>query len=122
MVGSKKLLLVDDDLIKFSRILSDSLGVYGVELAMAKDYGQALKQAQETCFDLIIIDVGLFGPFTGIDLLKAIRNMNAAVPVYVLTAYGNQYRNEAEIWGATRYLMKPLDPKKHILEPLGIAL
>jgi len=120
MTPSKKLLLVDDDLMKFCDIFQSSLKPYGVSVDMAGDFDSALEKVKTEDFDLIIIDIGLFGPFTGIDLLQAIRKFNKQTPLYVLTAYGREYELDAEAAGANRYFMKPLDPAKHILRPLGL--
>ena len=120
MEQKKKLLLVDDDLIKFSDIFQSSLQPYGVILDMAGDFDTALAKAKSRQFDLIIVDIGLFGPFTGVDLVRAIRKIDTKTPIYILTAYGQEYQEEAEQSGANRYFVKPLDPAKHILKPLGL--
>ncbi len=122
MECDKKLLLVDDDLIKFADIFQSSFKGHGVEVTMAEDFDGAIEALKNTDFDLIIIDIGLIGPFNGIDLLKAMREIDKKIPIHILTAYGDEYRKDAESLGANKYFSKPLDLKKHILEPLGVFL
>lgn len=120
MEQGKRLLIVDDDLMKFSDIFQSSLRPYGVSLDMAADFDTALDKVKSRQFDLIIIDIGLLGPFSGIELVQAIRKVDRSTPIYILTAYGQEYSEEAKQSGADQYFIKPLDPEKHILKPLGL--
>ena len=120
MAEKKRLLIVDDDLVKFADTIKSSLQVNGVEAEVVEGYDGAMEQTKKGNFDLIIIDVGLIGPFNGIELLRAIRKTDKETRVYILTAYGDEYEKEALASGANQYFLKPLDPINHILKPLGL--
>ena len=108
-------------MVKFTDIVKSSLQENGVDVEIAADYDSALKKLQSERFDLIMIDVGLVGPFNGIDLLREIRKEDKQTKIFILTAYGEEYKADAQAAGADQYFMKPLDPVNHILKPLRLV-
>ena len=69
---------------------------------------------------LILSDINMPG-MNGLELLKKIKELNPEIPVYMITAYGdeNNYR-QAQEYGCDDYFTKPLDfdtLKKKIFEP-----
>lgn len=60
-------------------------------------------------FDVIITDVRMPG-FSGMDVLRAVRDLPQAPPVIVMTAFGNkETHREADRLGADAVLDKPFD-------------
>ena len=119
-MARKRILIVDDDLVKFRDTIKSSFEASQIEADVVEDYDGAIERTKKERFDLIIIDVGLVGAFNGIDLLRAIRKSDKQTKIYILTAYGEEYRKDALAGGADKYLLKPLDPVNHILKPLGL--
>lgn len=103
----KRLLIVDDDLIKFADTVKSSLQPNGIDADIVEDYDGAITKVKNDHFDLIIIDVGLIGPFNGIELLRAIRKYDKTTKIFILTAYGDEYRKDALTYGADDYFLKP---------------
>ena len=104
----KKVLIVDDEfLIRYSLqnlIEGENL------IALTADTGlHALKLFQEEKPDIVILDIRL--PDTnGLTLLKAIKEINSAVIVIMITACPDiQNSVEAMKMGALDYLEKPID-------------
>jgi CheY-like chemotaxis protein len=60
---------------------------------------------------LILSDINMPG-MNGIELLKHIKTMFAEIPVYMITAYGDEHNHrKAQQYGCDDYLTKPLDFK-----------
>ncbi len=74
---------------------------------------QALDQARQTAFDLVILDVNLAGSLDGIEVLSQLKGdtTTAAAPVLVMSAHAHQDENmeqRAKAAGAEQFLAKPL--------------
>ncbi|MCB9880849.1 MAG: sigma-54-dependent Fis family transcriptional regulator [Planctomycetes bacterium] len=68
-----------------------------------------LERIAEATPGLVILDIGL-PDMNGLEALDAIRSVEPALPVLVITAHGNlQNAVEAKRRGASAYLVKPLD-------------
>jgi two-component system response regulator AtoC len=103
-----KVLVVDDER-KMRRVLQILLERMGIDSVAAESGGEALERLQSERFDLVLTDLRMPG-MTGIDLLSALRALDADVPVIVLTAYGTvQTAVEAMKRGAFDYVLKPFD-------------
>ena len=103
-----RILLVEDE-PKVSAFIRRGLEEEGYEVAVAYDgtFGQRLALTQE--FDLLILDVILPGP-SGLEVLRAVRAQNQALPVLLLTALGTtQDKLLGFDGGADDYLVKPFD-------------
>src|SRR5918911_2652842 len=101
-------LIVDDE-----RTLARSIKVFlaesGYEAEVASDAEQALELLERLRPDVVFADVRLPG-MSGIELLRRIREFDAAIPVIVMTAYGTiEGAVEAVKLGAFDYLKKPVD-------------
>ena len=114
-------MIVDDELIAIESRLRISFKTHGVDLAMAADCAGAIEKMKGAQFDLIIIDITLAGNDNGIDLVKKIRETDKQTRIYVLTGYDEIYKDAAYAAGADWYINKPLDAKKHVYKPLGVA-
>ena len=87
----------------------------------AASYDQALALIRERRFDLIISDIVLDG-YSGIDLLRRLREENIRCPVIMVTGYPNvETAAEAVRLGAFDYIAKPVD-KETLLKVTRMAL
>ncbi|MFH1096919.1 MAG: HD domain-containing phosphohydrolase [Candidatus Desantisbacteria bacterium] len=105
------ILFVDDD--------EDILGIYqlaiqdeGVNIHTASNGFDACKIVEEYQIDIAFIDLMMPG-LNGIETLKRLKNMNNAIDIVMLTAYGSiETAVEAMREGAYDYLHKPLEMEK----------
>ncbi|MBE9599369.1 response regulator transcription factor [Pedobacter sp. MC2016-24] len=101
-----KILLIEDthDLISvIVRGLSDA----NMEVSVAVDGQTGLEMAINHHFDLIILDIMLPG-MNGIQVCKAIRKLNASVPILMLTALATTENIVTGLdSGADDYMVKP---------------
>jgi DNA-binding NtrC family response regulator len=103
-----KILVVDDeqDIRETLKDILEKEG-YGVEMAGSGD--EAISMFSSVKPDLVLMDVRMPG-MNGVDLLKKLRQMNAEVPVAMITAYEDvALAEEALGLGAYDYIKKPFD-------------
>ena len=104
---SQTILVVDDDAsnrVTLERILNRE----GYDVAHAEDGRKALEFLREHRVDLVITDLKMPG-LTGIDLLKAVGQMDPDIEVIVMTAFGTvETAVEAMKEGAYDFVSKPL--------------
>ncbi|MCS7081489.1 MAG: response regulator transcription factor [Bacteroidetes bacterium] len=101
-----RLLIVEDDQ-ELAIGLRDFFEDEGFSAQLAFDGTQALKQAREQTFDLIILDVMLPG-ISGFELLRRWRHEGLHTPVLLLTAKGQEAdKIEGFRSGADDYVTKP---------------
>ena len=104
----KRLLVVDDDprTRRVLEILADRLGLACTAAPAAPEGLEAFRT--ERC-DVIVTDLRMPG-MNGIEFLRALREIDAEVPVVVLTAHGTVDTAVAAMkLGAVDYLQKPFD-------------
>jgi DNA-binding NtrC family response regulator len=107
MSGST-VLIVDDERT-LARAIKAFLTESGYEAEVAGDAEQALRLLETMRPDVVFSDVRLPG-MNGIDLLRKIREFDAAIPVVIMTAHGTiEGAVEAVKLGAFDYLKKPVD-------------
>lgn len=103
-----KLLIVDDDdqlRTSFAKLLRGE----GYEVSSAASGEAGIEIVKSGPLDLVILDVRLPG-MNGIDTFKAIREIDAKLPVIIVTAFGTtDTAIEAIKAGAFDYLLKPFD-------------
>ncbi|MCK4417161.1 MAG: sigma-54-dependent Fis family transcriptional regulator [Candidatus Latescibacteria bacterium] len=104
----KEVLIVDDE--KDMRwTLSNVLEKGGYKVSEAEDGAQALTTLRMSSPDLILLDKKL-PEMDGIRVLRKIREVDSAIPVIILTGYGDiRSAVEAVKSGAYDYLTKPFD-------------
>jgi two-component system, NarL family, invasion response regulator UvrY len=108
-----KILLVDDHAIVrvgLRQMLADAFDQLDVtEVGTGQ---QALAKVQETAWDLVILDINL--PDTnGLDVLKKLKALRAALPVVVLSFHPEeQYAIRALKGGASAYVTKDTAPQE----------
>jgi len=104
--GVKKILVVDDD-FSIRSLFKEFLEPEGYSVLQAADGRQALEILDAQAPDLLIVDRAMPG-MGGIELLKALQDRHSAVPVIMISAFG-----EESLWGqaiglgAQDYLLKP---------------
>jgi nitrogen regulation protein NR(I) len=106
-----KLLLIDDEAdVQYSfRRLFDSPEI---ELTTAPSGEEGLKIIPKLKPDLVLMDIRM-GGMNGLETLRRLRQLDAKLPVIMMTAYGTtQTAIEAMKLGAYDYLLKPFDVPK----------
>lgn len=105
---SNKILIVEDD-NELREALCDTLELAGFDFLAAEDAERALVLLQEYQVDMVVSDVNMPG-MDGHELLEKIRAGYPALPVMLITAFGQVNKAvEAIKAGAVDYLMKPFD-------------
>src|SRR5438552_11728755 len=103
-----KVLVVEDER-KMRRLLQILLERMGIDSVAAESGEEALRCFQAEKIDLILTDLKMPG-MTGLELLAKLRELDADVPVILLTAFGTvQTAVEAMKLGAFDYVLKPFD-------------
>jgi two-component system OmpR family response regulator/two-component system response regulator CpxR len=106
-----KLLLVDDD-IELSALLSDYLTYENIEVNIANDAEQALAMLNSTLsFDIGIFDIMMPG-MSGLELLQHLRP-SITLPIIMLTGKGGDIERILGLeMGADDYMAKPCNPRE----------
>lgn len=107
-MATEKILLVDDEPeIRFA--LRDFMETHGFEVLEAENCAQAREIFWSSRPDLAVIDYRL-GDGTAIDLLPRLREIDAGVPLVVLTGHGSiDLAVQAIKEGAEQFLIKPVE-------------
>lgn len=115
-----KLLLIDDEAdvqYSFRRIFDAS----EIQLETVSSGEEGLAVISTFNPDLVVMDVRMKG-LSGLDTLRRFREMDAKLPVIMMTAYGTtQTAIEAMKLGAYDYLLKPFDVPR-LKETIAAAL
>ncbi len=104
---TRLLLAEDDELLR--RVFSRAFRADGFEVEVADDGDAALALVQSKRFDAILTDIAM-PRLSGIELLRAVREHDADVPIVLMTG-GPELSTalQAIEHGAFRYLVKPVD-------------
>lgn len=101
-----RILIVDDE-VRLARHVASALTEAGHEPSLVHDGETAIGTAQETQFDLIVLDVGLPG-IDGFEVLRRLRAAHNSSRVLMLTARGEVSDRVTGLeLGADDYLAKP---------------
>lgn len=84
----RRILLVDDDDV-YLHTMADWLRSYGYEVSEAKDGVEALRLMPEVQPDLVMADF-LMPNMDGLALLKAIRESDVRLPVFLVTGHDDR--------------------------------
>lgn len=105
-------LVVEDD--------PDDRNIYGIVLCrngfnvlFAEDYDAGLQLARAVRPDAMLLDLGLPGRHTGLELCLAVRRFHATarLPIVVLTGFPEaRLGDAARLAGCTSYIEKPASP------------
>ena len=105
---SLSILLVDDD-ENFRERMARALRDRGHELRTASGPDDAIRMATEDSPECAVVDLRMPGG-SGLDVVSALRTIDPATTVVVLTGYGSiATATEAVRRGALHYLQKPVD-------------
>ena len=103
-----KLLIVEDDEMLGSS-LKTALIRRGDEIEWAKDGELGIYHAENFEFDCVILDINL-PKFSGMEVVKRLRQIRNKIPVIMLTAMDSlEYKVKGLEYGADDYLAKPFE-------------
>ena len=104
------ILVVDDDLYILESV-SALLKEYGYSVTSCNNAKDAIDRLQDAKTDVVLTDIKM--PYiTGIELLKKIREMNADIPVILMTAYAQiDVAIDGIKHGAFDFIIKPYKPE-----------
>lgn len=103
-----RVLLVDDE-VDFVEVLADRLEARGMRVQKATNGQDALKLAEETVFDAIVLDMAMPG-MDGIETLEGLLEINPDIQVILLTGRATLEQAAAAIrTGALDLLEKPAE-------------
>ncbi|MDR2761075.1 MAG: sigma-54 dependent transcriptional regulator [Planctomycetaceae bacterium] len=112
MPDTLSILVVDDD-ISHADVVVASLEKLNADCVVAHSQREALSKAGSQYFDVIITDLMLENQDSGIELLKAVKQISEETEIIVMTAHNSiEKAVEAMRSGAFNYLQKPLDLKQ----------
>lgn len=102
----EKILVIDDEVL-MRNFLVEAFKRKGLEAIAVENGTKALNLIKEQSFDLVITDMKMPG-LTGMELLKAVKEISPKTLVIVITAFGTiENAVEAMQSGAFHYLLKP---------------
>jgi DNA-binding NtrC family response regulator len=108
MTGSGEHLLIVEDELEMRELLRKVLEKEGYRISVAGDGREALAVLSREPFDLIVTDM-LMPNDGGLELLEAVQRSHLALPVIIVTAFGDWYSYcRALELGAAAFINKPL--------------
>ena len=113
-------LIVDDDpsVVRLLTALLKQEFDLGLNLHEATDAREAQQWIENHCCDVLVSDIEMPG-LDGLQLLKTAKSRNAWTQVIFITGHSSLDRlTEALEWGASDYLLKPID-RQEVLEVVG---
>lgn len=116
-------ILVVDDSTTMRQMVCFTLTSVKHTVVEAENGVEALKQAQNHKFDLVIADVNM-PEMNGIDLIRALRGILSYkfIPILMLTTESHaEKKQEGKAAGATGWIVKPFNPEA-LLNVLGKVL
>ena len=118
----KRILVIDDD-EGIRKLFLLSLEGKGFQIDTAESGKQGIEIMQQTKYDLIYLDLKMPG-MNGVETLRELRKMDKDVPVYIITAFHEEYFDllkAAEQDGIDfELLKKPFDSEQLILVTKGV--
>ena len=107
---TERILMIEDD-VGLSSMLSDYLGGYAIEVTVAPTIQNGREQLATTDFDALLLDV-MLPDGDGFDMCREIR-ANSDIPILMLTARGDETDRIVGLEiGADDYLPKPFNPRE----------
>lgn len=109
----QRILVVEDDRAIRQGVV-DALECHGYATTQAGDGASGMREALETDWDLLLLDLVL-PECGGLDILKRVRSERGALPVIILTARGDEDdRVKGLALGADDYVVKPFSVRELI--------
>ena len=105
-----RILIVEDEVVLSRGIQYRTLQSLGYDIAGAAYTGEeAITQAEQTCPDLVLMDIHLRGGMDGIEAAKAIQSQYD-IPIIYVTAYDDEETiQRAKMTQPFGFLLKPFD-------------
>ncbi|HXI01716.1 MAG TPA: sigma-54 dependent transcriptional regulator [Candidatus Saccharimonadales bacterium] len=114
-------ILVVEDEMDLRKVLASLLKREGYSVDLAESGSAAIDMLGREVYDLVITDVRLPGA-SGIEVLRASKDLYPDSPVIVITAFASdETAEDARRLGAFNFITKPFDNEK-IVADVGIAL
>jgi len=102
-------LLIVDDEERFANMLAMRLNLRGCDCEVCYNGQDAIDIIKEKIFDLVLLDLRLPDIY-GTDVLASIKEINAKIPVIIVTAHGTEKDRQLCIQlGAYAFMHKPLN-------------
>lgn len=117
--------LIADDVPMIRKLVEFHLKQIGFEISNAADGAEALMLADNTKFDLILLDI-MMPEMDGLEVLRKIRagTTNKLTPVIIMTAYGDSANvRKAVEYGANDFIVKPVEQvsfRKKVIDAVNI--
>ena len=119
-MGGQRVLVIEDQ-EDLAALYEQALGKEGYEVSKAYTGEEGFALFEDNGADAVVLDMTL-PEMHGVQALRAIRGMNANVPVVVVTGEtDNEIRRQCERLGVQQYLSKPAD-YRDIMDALRRAL
>ena len=103
--------LVADDVPMIRKLVEFHLKQIGFDISNAADGAEALALANNSKYDLIMLDI-MMPEMDGLEVLRQVRqgSINSATPVIIMTAYGDASNvKKAMEYGANDFIVKPVE-------------
>jgi len=111
---SSRILLIDDD-ESLLKVLRHQLAKEGFTVTACDDPSRALREFELGDYGVVISDIQMPG-FSGMDVLRAVKEKSEDTVVILITAYGTiKDAVEAVKLGASDYLTKPFEKEELLL-------
>jgi DNA-binding response OmpR family regulator len=112
--GNRRILVVEND-ERTAAFLADNLKADGFAVAVASEAGEAVRAIEVRRPDVVVLDLGLDGGSSGLDVLDRVRGadgigtrIDPSLPVVVLTGHGAETdRVRGFARGADDFVVKP---------------
>ncbi len=116
-----KVLVVDDEKI-ICHTIRIGLQGHNYQVVTAQSAEEALEKIKNEAFDVVLADIRM-PEMDGIQMLKAIREIDLRLPVIFITGYPSvETSAEALELGAEAYISKPFHRVENILVPIESAI
>lgn len=105
----KRRILIADDEANLCKVLSAEFGKAGYSVSVARNGAEAVEQARDCRFDMVLLDVRM-PVLDGFKALREIRDITKDTPIIVMSAYHSQdVVDKALSMGAIACVSKPFD-------------
>ena len=109
MINGKPLILAVDDEENIRNLITYTFEEHNLEVMTAENGKAAITILENNHIDVIITDL-LMPTMTGLALIREMKKRKSAIPIIIITAYGNtEMVKEIIAEGVFRLIEKPLD-------------
>ena len=109
MINGKPLILAVDDEENIRNLITYTFEEHNLEVMTAENGKAAITILENSPIDVIITDL-LMPTMTGLALIREMKKRKSAIPIIIITAYGNtEMVKEIIAEGVFRLIEKPLD-------------